>query len=164
MQDARIDHVAVAVRSIAAALPFFMDTLGASFLFAGDEPGQGFRWAQFRYADGTKFELVMPLRPDSFVARFLEGRGEGVHHVTLKVDDIHAAIAHLRANGADPFNISLEHDDWKEAFLHPKDSHGVLVQIAQARLSDEAAARHHLAPHDDDDHRHVSLDELRRDG
>ena len=160
MLDAQVDHVAVAVRSFASAKPFFVDALGASFLFAGENQRQGFRWAQFRFPHGGKVELVTPIGGDGFVQRFLERRGEGVHHVTLKVPDILAAIEHLRATGIELFNVSTEHRSWKEAFIHPRDAHGVLVQLAESAFSDEDTAQHHLTDHAASDHRHLRLADL----
>src|SRR5688572_23536795 len=98
MLDALVDHVAVAVHSIATAAPLFVDALGGKFLFAGENASQGFRWAQFRFPHGGKIELVTPTSPDGFVQRFLDRRGEGVHHMTLKVPDIVRSIEHLRAS------------------------------------------------------------------
>lgn len=160
MLDAQIDHVAIAVRSVASAKPFYVDALGATFLFAGDNVRQGFRWAQFRFPQGGKIELVTPIGDDGFVQRFLDKRGEGVHHITLKVPDIKRAIAHLRSTGVELINVSIEHPYWKEAFVHPRDAHGVLVQVVQSAFSDEDTADHHLSDHEGSDHRHVSLAEL----
>lgn len=160
MIEGAIDHVAIAVRDIGHAMPLFVDSLGGEFLFAGDNRHQGFRWAQFRYPHGGKVELVTPLAPDGFVARFLHRRGEGVHHVTLKVPDIHAAIAHLGARGVPLINVWTDDPDWKEAFIHPRDAHGVLIQVAQSSRSDEEAARHHLEPHGPEGHRHITLADL----
>ncbi|MGH2795300.1 MAG: VOC family protein [Actinomycetota bacterium] len=160
MLDAQIDHVAVAVHSVASAKPFFVDALGATFLFAGDNVRQGFRWAQFRFPYGGKIELVTPIGGDGFVQRFLDKRGEGVHHLTLKVPDIVAAIAHLESQGIEPVNVSIEHPSWKEAFIHPRDGHGVLVQVVQSAFSDEDTAEHHLRDHGTSDHRHLGLAEL----
>ena len=160
MLDAQIDHVAIAVRSVASAKPFFVDALGATFLFAGDNVHQGFRWAQFRFPHGGKIELVTPIDDDGFVQRFLDKRGEGVHHMTLKVPDIKRAIAHLESTGVELINVSTEHRYWKEAFVHPRDAHGVLVQVVQSAFSDEDTAEHHLSDHGGSDHRHLSLAEL----
>jgi len=160
MLDAQVDHVAVAVRSVAAAVPLFVDALGGEFLFAGENKSQGFRWAQFRFPQGGKIELVTPIAGDGFVQRFLDGRGEGVHHVTLKVPDISRAIAHLRERGVELMRVSTEHPSWKEAFIHPNDGHGVLIQIAQSAFSDEESARHHLTDHETTDHRHLRLVDL----
>lgn len=157
---AAIDHVAIAVRSIPDALPLFVDALGGSFLFAGDQIDQGFRFAQFRLPGGGKVELVTSLAPGSFVDRFIERRGEGVHHVTFKVPDIHRAIAHLEALGVPLMNVRTDGDDWREAFIHPRDAHGTLVQVAWSRLSDDYVARHHLEKHGSADHRHILLEDL----
>ena len=157
MLDAQIDHVAIAVHNVGAAVPLFVDALGGEFLFAGENRSQGFRWAQFRFPHGGKIELVTPTTPDGFVQRFLDRRGEGVHHVTLKVPDIHRAVTHLREQGVELLRVSTDHPSWKEAFIHPRDGHGVLIQIAQSRFSDEEAAAHHLTDHETADHSHLKL-------
>jgi methylmalonyl-CoA/ethylmalonyl-CoA epimerase len=160
MLDATLDHVAIAVRDIVSSMRVFVDALGGTFLFAGDSDEQGFRWAQFGLPRGGKIELVSPLQGDGFVRRFLDRRGEGVHHLTLKVPDIEQAIAHLRRSGVEPIRISTEHRSWKEAFIHPRDGHGVLIQVAQSAFDDEETARHHLLDHSSSDHRHISLQDL----
>jgi len=160
MLDAQVDHVAVAVRSVAASKPLFVDALGGEFLFAGENRSQGFRWAQFRFPHGGKIELVTPIDGDGFVQRFLDRRGEGVHHVTFKVPDIERSIAHLRNSGVELMRVSTEHPSWKEAFIHPKDAHGVLIQIAQSAFTDEQSAKHHLTDHETADHRHLKLADL----
>jgi methylmalonyl-CoA epimerase len=155
-----LDHVAVAVHDIAKAAPIFVDAIGGRFLFAADSDEQGFRFAQFALPQGGKIELVAPLSPDGFVAKFLERRGEGVHHVTLKTDDIHAALAALDASGVPVMMVSTSREEWKEAFIHPRDAHGVLIQVAQSSWTDEEMARHHLADHGDAGHRHLAFAEL----
>ena len=160
MLDAQVDHVAIAVHNIAAAKPLLVDALGGVFLFAGENRGQGFIWAQFRFPHGGKVELVTPTTPDGFVQRFLDKRGEGVHHMTLKVPDISRAIEHLRDQKVELMRVSIDHPSWKEAFIHPRDAHGVLIQIAQSRFSDEEAAQHHLTDHETADHKHLRLADL----
>jgi methylmalonyl-CoA/ethylmalonyl-CoA epimerase len=160
MIDAAIDHVAIAVRSIGAVIPLYSDTLGASFLFAGERKDQGFRWAQFRFHGGGKIEFVTPIGAGGFVARFIERRGEGIHHVTLKVPSMERALKQLVEGGVPLFNVSTDRADWKEAFIHPRDAGGALVQIAQSAFSDEEVARHHLTPHEEPDHRHITLEDL----
>ena len=160
MLDAQLDHVAIAVHSYPASIPFFVDALGGTFLFAGENKHQGFRWAQFRFPNGGKIELVTPITADGFVQRFLDRRGEGVHHVTLKVPDILRSIEHLESQGVKLMRVSTENTGWKEAFIHPRDAHGVLIQIAQSAFSDEDAARHHLTDHEGDDHKHLKLADL----
>lgn len=159
MKDARLDHVAIAVRNMRAAIPFYTDALGAAFLFAGEQKQQEFRWAQFRLPGGGKIELVTPIGSTGFVARFLERRGEGVHHITMKVPDISSAVADLRAREIPLFNVHLDNPSWMEAFIHPRDANGALMQIVQSPFSDEDMARHHAEPHEAG-HRHLHLEDL----
>lgn len=160
MLNATLDHVAIAVRSMRSGVALIVDALGASFLFGGDDQQQGFRWAQFRLPGGGKIELVTPTDPAGFLARFLDQRGEGVHHVTLKVADLRATIEHLTARGVTPVRVSLENPSWREAFIHPRDAHGTLIQLAQSPWTDEEMARHHLDDHADADHQHLTLAQL----
>lgn len=157
--NTQLDHVAIAVHDIRAAMRIYCDVLGATFLFAGDQDDQAFRFAQFRFPGGGKVELVAPLGP-GFVQRFLDERGEGVHHVTLKTPDIAAALAHLAETGVIPINVNTEGEQWKEAFIHPRDAHGTLIQIAQSAWGDEEVARHHLSDHSDAGHRHIAVTDL----
>jgi methylmalonyl-CoA/ethylmalonyl-CoA epimerase len=160
MIDATLDHVAIAVRDIRASMHLYSEILGAPFLFGGEAHKQGFRWAQFRLPGGGKFELVTPLG-EGFVSRFLDRHGEGVHHVTMKVPDIHRAIAHLTDNAIPLFSVWTSNESWKEAFVHPKDANGVLLQFAQSAWTDEEVATHHLSDHPEDaGHRHIRLADL----
>ena len=163
MLDAKLDHVAIAVRDLRSAIPLYCDALGARFLFAGERAEQGFRWAQFGLPAGGQIELVTPLDPDGFVGRFLARNGEGVHHLTLKVPDLVVALADLDRRGVPYFGAALDRPDWKEAFIHPRDAHGALIQVAQSAFDDEDVARHHLAPHPDGSHRHLLLEDLLAD-
>ena len=133
-----LDHVAVAVRSIQAALPLFRDALGGEYLMGGDQDGT-WRWVQFRYPNGGKVELLEPLADDGFLARFLDNHGEGLHHITFKTDDIGAAIAQVERCGYELVDVNLEDEQWKEAFLRPSKAHGTLIQIAQSSHPDEVA-------------------------
>jgi methylmalonyl-CoA/ethylmalonyl-CoA epimerase len=135
--ELQLDHVAVAVRSIRAALPLFRDALGGEYLMGGDSEGSdgGWRWVQFRFPGG-KVELLEP-RGEGFLSRFLERRGEGLHHVTFKTDDLEAAIAHVEGQGYELVDIDLEDPRWREAFLRPSKAHGTLIQLAQSSESEE---------------------------
>ena len=143
MAKLELDHVAVAVHSIKAAVPLFRDALGGKYLMGGDQEGS-WRWIQFRYPGGGKVELLEPLG-DGFLSRFLERRGEGMHHFTFKTDDIEAAITHAEARGYEVVDVRLEDPSWKEAFLRPSGAHGTLLQLGQSALPDEEASRH-LSP------------------
>lgn len=136
MPEFRFDHVAVAVRSIKDAMRLFVDGLGGEYLMGGDVNGI-WRWLQMRFPGGGKVELLEPLSDDSFLTKFLERRGEGLHHITFKTDDIHAAIEHVQQMGYELVDINTENAGWKEAFFRPSSSHGVLIQIAQSALEDD---------------------------
>ena len=126
----RMDHVAFATWDATAHARLLTDVLGAAFVDAGDEPHNGFRWLQFALGGG-KIEIVEPLTRDGFLYRFLTRRGEGIHHVTFYVADLAKAIEQLRAASYEPVDINLAHDFWKEAFLSPRETNGVLIQLAQ---------------------------------
>jgi methylmalonyl-CoA/ethylmalonyl-CoA epimerase len=126
----RVDHVAMATWDASGPARLLIEVLGAEFVDGADEPHNGFRWLQFQLPGG-KVEVIEPLNREGFLYRFLTRRGEGLHHVTLYVPDLALAIGQLRGKGYDPVDISLHNDFWKEAFLHPRDTSGVLVQLAQ---------------------------------
>jgi methylmalonyl-CoA/ethylmalonyl-CoA epimerase len=134
MPSFELDHVAVAVRSIKPALGLFRDGLGGEYLMGADQ--DTWRWLQLRYPGGGKVELLEPLG-DGFLSKFLDSRGEGLHHVTFKTDDIEGALAHLRGRGFELVDVNLSDPHWKEAFLRPSKSHGTLIQIAQSSAPDE---------------------------
>ena len=79
---------------------------------------------------------------EGFVSRFLERRGEGVHHVTLKVERIEDQIERLQRAGLALTLVNVSNPGWKEAFIHPRDAHGVLIQIAESSYDDDETARH----------------------
>ena len=128
------DHVAHAVPSIREVLPLYVDLLGGEIEGGGFNPWGGHLAVQLIYPGGSRLELLEPTRPDSqscagFLARNPRG---GLHHLTFKVADIQASLASLGAAGFEPFGIMLDDPGWKEAYLHPRQTSGVLVQIAQS--------------------------------
>jgi methylmalonyl-CoA/ethylmalonyl-CoA epimerase len=137
-----LDHVAVAVHSIKDALKLYRDALGGQYLMGGDS--DTWRWVQVKFANGGKVELLEPLG-EGFLSSFLEKRGEGLHHITFKTDDIEAAIEHVRSLGYELVDVNLEGEQWKEAFFRPAGAHGTLVQIGWSAHGDDVA-RHHLRP------------------
>ena len=128
-----VDRIAIAVRSLERARAFFERHFGAEFGPVEDVAVDGYRYAPFRIA-GFTLELLEPYTPDSPIARFLERRGEGLYQISFAVDDVDAATATLRAEGLTVLgprtydtDVVLEGCRWKEAFVHPKDAHGVLI-------------------------------------
>ena len=127
-----LDHVGIAVRDLEDALTFYRDVLGLDVEPAEDVPSQGVR-AHFVPAGAAALELLEATAPDSPVARFLERRGPGLHHITLRVDDIDATIARLKAKGARLIDESPRPGAHgaRVAFVHPASAHGVLVELRQ---------------------------------
>lgn len=130
-----LDHVAVAVERWADAWPRYRRDLRGAWV-AGGGIGE-FEACQLAFG-GLKVEFLAPVGP-GFVRRFLDANGPGPHHLTFKVLDIEAALADAEAAGYPAVGVDLTDPMWKEAFLHPKAAHGVVVQLAQASGEWEAA-------------------------
>ncbi len=135
----RFDHVAVAVKDLRTPGPL-PALLSGRFYKGGAETDSGFAWAQWLLPEG-KLEIIAPLGEDSFLHAFLAERGEGLHHVTVKVTDIHRAIEASRDLGAEIVQVDTSQPDWKEAFVHPRSASGVLVQLAEFPDSDPPVGR-----------------------
>ncbi len=133
----RLDHVALAVADIPAAARFLEGRLGGRPFEGG--PGAGFRWGQWAFARGERLELIEPDGPPGgFLHRFLERHGPGVHHVTFKVPSLAEAAERARRAGYDVVGYDDSHPGWKEAFLHPKQAQGVVVQLAETHGEPES--------------------------
>lgn len=125
----KLDHVAFAVRDKRKAAAYLTDLLGAKEVF--DMEWGGFRFASFLMGSGSMLELVYADDPGSFVNRFIDRRGEGVHHLTFKVRDINQMVEHLRSRGLNPFGINTENPLWRECYIHPREGLGTLIQFAE---------------------------------
>ncbi len=126
-----LDHVAIAVRDIASVPPVLVGELGAIPHNAG--PGPGYRFWQWRFAGGGVLEVLEPEGPPGgFLHRFLDRHGPGLHHVTFKVPDIETAMRRAERLGYEIVGANLELPAWKEAFLHPKQAQGIVVQLAES--------------------------------
>jgi methylmalonyl-CoA/ethylmalonyl-CoA epimerase len=128
----RFDHVSMAVHDIDAASSL-LTLLGAAYFDGGTNPWGDFSWAQYDLPGSGRLELIAPLGddPDHFIRRFLNERGEGLHHLTFKVYDINEAVERATEMGFTVTGFDDRLDNWKEAFIHPRSSHGVLVQFAE---------------------------------
>lgn len=127
------DHAAVVATRIRDLLPTYRDLLGGVFSEGGDNAAMGFRWLALAFPGGGKVEMMEPLGESTFFDSFFRrtsGRG-GLHHLTFKVGDIHAALDRLREHGYTPYALNLDDPTWREVFLHPKEAHGTLIQLAQ---------------------------------
>ncbi len=137
-----LDHVGIAVGNIDEALTFYRDALGLEIEPAEEVASERVR-AHIVPVGASALELLEPTASDSAIARYLEHRGPGVHHITLRVDDIAAATAHLRARGVQLVDEEprLGAGGALVVFIHPSAAHGVLVELKQP-----ARRRSGLAP------------------
>ena len=130
-----LDHIGIAIENIDEALAFYRDALGLDIEVTEEVIAQGVR-AHFMAAGESAIELLEPTSSDSPVGRFLKRRGPGLHHLTLRVDDLNAVLTRLKERG-----IRLIDEKPREgaegtlvAFIHPSSSHGVLVELKEKRV------------------------------
>lgn len=130
MKIRRIDHVAIAVENLDEALPFFTEVLGLRVTHTDLEEGQGVVVAFLPVGD-SEIELIEPVDADSGVARFLQRRGAGMHHLCIEVEDLDAAILRLRERGVALIDEApyLGTGGRRIAFIHPKSAQGVLIEL-----------------------------------
>jgi len=128
----KINHIGIAVQSLDATLPFYQNALDMAFTGTEEVAEQKVRVAMLQVGE-SKIELLEPTSPDSPIAKFLEKNGPGIHHIAYEVDDIEAAIAHMKEQGArmiDEVPRNGAHGT-RIAFVHPKSSNGVLTELCQ---------------------------------
>ncbi len=129
----KIDHVGIAVRDKDYAERFLTDILHArkvideSWVYSGQE----FNWAYFLLGEQGMVELISSSDPDNFVNRYIDKRGEGLHHVTLQVEDLMEAVEFLQSRGIRVVDVNTDDPNWKEAYISPRDAFGVLIQLAE---------------------------------
>ncbi|UOE54324.1 methylmalonyl-CoA epimerase [Bacillus sp. CMF12] len=130
----KVDHIGIAVRSLDEALPFYTETLQLEFLGIEEVESQGVKVA-FIKAGETKLELLEPTSEKSPIAKFIEKRGEGLHHVALGVDSIQERINQMKEQG-----IRMLQDEPKigaggaqVAFMHPKSTGGILYEFCEKK-------------------------------
>jgi len=127
----KVDHIAIAVKNLDEGLKTFEALLGIKAAHVKEVPDQKIRAAMINVGN-VEIELIQPTAPDTGVAKFLESRGEGVHHICLEVDDVDKELQEMAAKG-----IELIDKKWrmglagKIGFLHPKSAKGVLIELAQ---------------------------------
>lgn len=127
-----LDHVAIAVKDLDKAIAVYRDVFGLELTHVEEVPEQQVKAAIFGHGMG-RVELICPTVADSGVARFLEKRGEGLHHICIEVDDIEAAMAALKERGAPLIDSAPKPGAGgaKVAFIHPKGASGVLTELRQ---------------------------------
>ena len=143
-----LDHVGIAVKDVSAALAFYRDALGLEIEAPEEVASQHVR-AHFVPVGGANLELLESTTAESPIAKFVEKRGPGLHHITLRVDDIDAVLTHLKARGVRLIDESPRRgaEGATIAFIHPSAAHGVLIELKQAahettrRRADETTRR-----------------------
>ncbi|WP_297164232.1 methylmalonyl-CoA epimerase [uncultured Porphyromonas sp.] len=134
MNLSHIEHLGIAVKSIEEALPFFERVLGLTCYNIEEVADQKVRTAFLKIGE-VKLELLEPTSDESPIAKFIEKRGEGIHHLALSSDDVAPALEELKSKGirlidekprkgAEGLNI---------AFVHPKSAHGILLEICDCK-------------------------------
>jgi methylmalonyl-CoA/ethylmalonyl-CoA epimerase len=128
----RIHHVAILIEDIDAALHFWRDLLGLEPVSVVDIPHENARIAFLPVAE-SEIELVQPSTTDSGISRFLEKHGPGMHHLCFEVADLQSFLVNLKAKGVQLINEQpkLGEDGRLYAFIHPKSTNGVLVELYQ---------------------------------
>lgn len=129
----RLDHLGIAVQSLDASLRLWRETLGLSVAGIEEVRSEGVRIAFLPLGD-SRLELLEPLGPDTSVGRFLERKGEGLHHICLRVPDIMESLARLRERGAEVIEPAPRTGAGgrKVAFIHPRSAGGVLLELVEA--------------------------------
>ena len=126
----KIHHVGIAVHNLDQALLFYRDTLGLHVHAQDTIEDQGVKAALLTIGS-SEIELLEPTRPDSAVGRFLERKGEGLHHICFQTPDVDAELETLKQKGVDLVDqTSRRGIAGMICFLHPKSSRGVLVELA----------------------------------
>lgn len=126
----KVDHIGIAIKDLNHALPYYIDTLGLKLLGIEEVESQKVKVA-FIDAGNCKIELLEPIGQDGAIAKFIEKRGEGIHHIAFGVSDIRSRMKELKEKG-----VQLLQDEPKPgaggaqvAFMHPKSSFGVLYEL-----------------------------------
>jgi len=128
----QIDHIAVVVQDLDAALGVYRDALGLPLMRVEDVSSEGVKAAFLALPEGAgEVELVQPTDGESGIGRYLAARGEGLHHICFRVDNIEAVVAHVTACGMQVVEPEpcVGGEGRKYVFIHPKAACGVLVEL-----------------------------------
>ena len=128
----KIDHIGIAVKSLAEAIRVYEDAIGLKVSGYDQVDDQGVRVAMLSIGE-SRIELLEPTGPDSPIEKFMTKRGEGLHHIALRVDNIEQTLDRLKASGVrliDSIPRPGAHNT-RTAFIHPSSTHGVLLELVQ---------------------------------
>lgn len=136
MSQIKINHLAVVVNNVDEALGFWRDALGLEFGGLEEVPSEEVK-VGFLEVGEAHIELVQPTTEDSGVAKYLAKRGPGMHHLCLEVDDIEATMQQIVDKGYDLINETpRERDGRRYAFVHPKSTGGVMIELYELKETD----------------------------
>lgn len=130
----KVEHIGIAVSDLSNSNCLFEKLLNTKSYKTEEVPSEGVKTSFFQMGE-TKIELLQATKPDSPIAKFIEKRGEGVHHIAFEVSDIEAEMKRLQSEGFELINTSPKDgaDNKKICFLRPKNTNGVLVELCQER-------------------------------
>lgn len=130
----KVEHIGIAVKSLATAIPLFEKLLNTPCYKTEEVASEGVTTAFFRQGE-SKIELLEASTESSAIARFIEKKGEGMHHIAFEVTDIYAEIERLQQEGFELINTAPKPgaDNKLVCFLHPKSTNGILVELTQER-------------------------------
>ena len=123
-----MDHIVVRVKDIEEGIKTYRDKLGMTLERRSESEALGIKQAFFPFPDGGFLEVVAPFGADSPVGKAIDGRGEGIHTVSLAVDDLAATIKAMQDAGVQLIGVGSP-----QVFVHPKSAHGVLVQLTERK-------------------------------
>jgi len=128
----KINHVGIAIKNLDGAIRFFEETYNAKLLWRKVFEDQKIESA-FIAVGEDNFELSSPLDPQGVLGKFIEARGEGIHHISLEVDNIDHVVKELEGKGLTVIG-GYAAEDFKIAFIHPKDNYGLLIEILEPKV------------------------------
>lgn len=128
----KIDHIGIAVKSLADAVKVYEQMIGLEIAGYDEVDDQGVRVAMLSIGE-SRIELLEPSRVDSPIEKFMARRGEGIHHIAVRVDNIEKALERLKASGARLIDSTprIGAHNTRVAFVHPSTTHGVLLELVE---------------------------------
>lgn len=131
----KIEHIGIAVKDLNKSNELFANIFGESHYKVEEVESEGVKTSFFKVG-ANKIELLEATKKDSPIAKFIEKKGEGIHHIAFDVEDIEAEIIRLTNSGFTVLNEKPKHgaDNKLVAFLHPKTTNGVLIELCQERV------------------------------
>lgn len=132
MRNKKVEHIGIAVNDLEKTMSFYDDILGLEKLSVETVESQGVSIAFFKTGE-TKIELLEPISDDSPIAKFIDKKGEGIHHMAIEVEDIEAKIEDMKEKGARFIGDKPTKgaDNMKIIFVHPKSTNGVLLELCE---------------------------------